>query len=45
MQHRSIAKKEGQGFGLIALGKIYIELRCGIHDSLLNGRIDAGASI
>jgi hypothetical protein len=41
VHHRTVTEKEGQGFGSVPLRNIYVKLRRGIKNNLLQGRIDA----
>ncbi len=45
MQHRAVVEKKDQGFGLVPLGRIEIELRRRIQNGLSNCGGDAAASI
>jgi hypothetical protein len=43
--HRTIAKQEGQGFGLVPPRNINVELRRRIQNDLLNSRVNAVISV
>jgi hypothetical protein len=45
MEHDAVAEEKGEGFGFIALEKVWIEFGRSVEDGGLNGGIDAVISI